>query len=105
VDWLSDYGFGILSQNWRNRYCEIDIVAKRNNRIHFIEVKYRRSNQSGDGFAAITPKKAGRLKQACRHWLTANNTRAAGYQIDVVSVSGYPEPNNVEYLPNAITLG
>lgn len=34
-------GFNILERRWRSVYGEIDIIAKRGNHIHFIEVKAR----------------------------------------------------------------
>ncbi|GAC1371986.1 MAG: hypothetical protein NVSMB39_6180 [Candidatus Saccharimonadales bacterium] len=36
-----------LGRNWRNRWCEIDIVARRGAQIHFVEVKYRRNVSYG----------------------------------------------------------
>jgi putative endonuclease len=36
---LVKQGFSILDLNYRTRYGEIDIVAKKDNKIHFIEVK------------------------------------------------------------------
>ena len=36
---LMKQGFDILDQNYRIPYGEIDIVAKKDNRLHFVEVK------------------------------------------------------------------
>lgn len=38
-DFLSKYGFFVLCTNYRTRYGEIDIVAKKDNKLHFVEVK------------------------------------------------------------------
>ncbi|MBU3714479.1 MAG: YraN family protein [Ferruginibacter sp.] len=40
-------GFVILSQNWRYRHWEIDIIAVKNNVLHFVEVKTRKSSKNG----------------------------------------------------------
>ncbi len=98
--WLQDQGFEILMKNWRTRYCEIDIIAYRNQRIHFVEVKYRRRSNSGSGFEYITPNKRRRMNVAARLWTHKHGRRGCEVQLDVISVSGFPEPKNVEYLPN-----
>ena len=36
---LMKHGFSVLDTNYRTRYGEIDIIAKKDNKIRFIEVK------------------------------------------------------------------
>lgn len=38
-NYLEDRGFRIVSTNYRKKFGEIDIIAKKENRIHFVEVK------------------------------------------------------------------
>ena len=45
--WLRESGFAIIEKNWRYGKLEIDIIARKNDRTHFIEVKTRRSNTYG----------------------------------------------------------
>lgn len=40
-DFLEKEGYTIIKNNYRKTIGEIDIVAKKNNTIHFIEVKTR----------------------------------------------------------------
>jgi uncharacterized protein (TIGR00252 family) len=88
----------ILDRNWRNRWCEIDIVAQdKAGVIHFVEVKYRRSTYFGNGLEAITVDKARRLRLAALNWIRENDHGGA-YQIDVASVVGA----DIEYLYNAV---
>lgn len=42
-NYIRDLGFDILHRNWRHRRTEIDIIATKNNILHFIEVKTRTS--------------------------------------------------------------
>jgi len=37
--YLIKHGFSIIDRNYTRKWGEIDIIAKKNNRIHFIEVK------------------------------------------------------------------
>lgn len=66
-------GFRVLSQNWRCRYCEIDIVASRAQTIYFVEVKYRRSSSQGTGLDYITGAKLRRMTFAAELWVTSNS--------------------------------
>ncbi len=50
---LRQCGFKILEQNWRRRDVEVDIIARRGNELHFIEVKYRHASWQGEGYEYI----------------------------------------------------
>jgi len=72
---LRKQGYEILSQNWRTRWCEIDIIAKRRKRIYFVEVKYRKLEIWGDGLDAITPKKVKQMTFAAELWVNEHAWR------------------------------
>jgi len=46
-NWAEDNGYAIRAQNWRYGNWEIDLVATRDGRLHFFEVKTRRSTKFG----------------------------------------------------------
>lgn len=72
AQYLQDRGYSILDQNWKTRYCEIDIVAKKDDVIIFVEVKYRLSSVAGDGFAYITSKKISQMQLGAESWVAKN---------------------------------
>ncbi len=43
--YLVDNGYTVLERNFRNKTGEIDIIAKKDNYIVFVEVKYRSNNK------------------------------------------------------------
>lgn len=45
--YLLQKGFSVLQQNWRHYRWEVDIIASKNNILHFIEVKTRRTKRFG----------------------------------------------------------
>ncbi len=100
AQYLEEAGFKIIQRNWRNRWAEIDIVAIRSGVTHFIEVKYRKTATHGSGFDYITADKQQRLRRAAMMWMS---DKAEDYQIDVIAVSGSAKPENLEYLPNAVS--
>ncbi len=69
---LEEKGHQILSQNWLTRYCEIDIVSKKDGTVYFTEVKYRSSNAWGSGFDYISPKKLKQMHFAAEIWAAEN---------------------------------
>lgn len=45
--WLADKEYHIIETNWRYGRWEIDIIALKENTLHFFEVKTRRNNHFG----------------------------------------------------------
>lgn len=70
---IQNKGFEILSQNWRTPRCEIDIVAKKDKIIYFVEVKFRANSTQGDGLEYITKKKLSQMRFAAQMWMQQNN--------------------------------
>lgn len=84
---LQKLGFKVLAQNWRTRYCEIDIVAQKKKTIYFVEVKYRKSSMQGTGLDYITPKKLAQMKFAASFWVQ-DQTWKGDYSLAAIEVSG-----------------
>ena len=85
--YLQKHGHKILEQNWRTRWCEIDIVSQKDGAVYFTEVKYRVSNRQGDGLEYITPKKLGQMAFAAEFWVAKNNWQGE-YTLVATAVSG-----------------
>ncbi len=89
-----DLGYKILEINWRTKYCEIDIVAEKNKRVYFVEVKSRSSTRFGTGFEYITKKKLNQMKFAAEMWVSHHNWKN-DYQLAAIEMmgSGYTVTN------------
>ncbi len=98
AQFLERHNFTILERNWRTRWCEIDIVARRASDIYFVEVKYRSSSDFGGGFDYITPRKLKQMRFAAEFWIAAHSTQSS-YHIAAVELSGTP-PRVLEWLPD-----
>jgi uncharacterized protein (TIGR00252 family) len=70
---LEHKGCRIVAQNWRTRWCEIDVVAERAGVMYFCEVKYRSQIRQGHGLDYITPQKLRQMRFAAEFWLAKNN--------------------------------
>lgn len=84
---LKARGYKIIERNWRTKWCEIDIVAKRNDTMYFVEVKYRSSESQGTGLDYITSQKLRQMRFAAEFWVQAHNFNG-NYQLAVVAVGG-----------------
>lgn len=71
--YLEKQGYQIIEQNYRTRWCEIDIVAQKDGTTYFVEVKYRQDDEQGGGLDYITPKKLQRMAFAANFWCADRN--------------------------------
>lgn len=62
ADYLVQLGYTLLYRNWRYKHLEIDIIAAKNNCLHIIEVKTRRTSEYGFPEQHIDAKKMQHLK-------------------------------------------
>lgn len=86
-DYLKANGFKIIDRNWKTRQCEIDVIAKKDKCVYFVEVKYRSSFDQGDGFDYITSVKQRQMVFAAEYWV-AQNKWDGEYCLSGASVSG-----------------
>jgi uncharacterized protein (TIGR00252 family) len=88
---LRGNGFKTLAQNWRTRWCEIDIVASKNSRIYFVEVKYRASEKWGSGLEYITPRKLLQMHFAAEFWIASDRAKGArSYALSAIELTDNP---------------
>lgn len=93
VRYLIKKQYKIVDRNWRNRWCEIDIVAKCKNIMYFVEVKYRKSVTWGVGLDSITPTKLKKMQFAAENWVLSNDWDG-DYRLAAISIG----PDNIELI-------
>ncbi len=103
--YLLERGYQILGKNVRTPYGEIDILARQNDELVFVEVKTRTNTAFGLPEAAITTKKQTHMIRAAQAYLQANPELAdCTWRIDVMAISGKPGQSSPEivYFENAL---
>lgn len=90
ANYLMRQGYTVIEQNWKTKYCEIDIVAQKDDIVYFVEVKYRKQPNQGGGLAAITSKKLQQMTFAAKIYAQANRLREVDMRLAVVSATGDP---------------
>jgi uncharacterized protein (TIGR00252 family) len=84
---LVNQGYKIVDQNWKTKWCEVDIIAKKGGCVYFVEVKYRTSSEQGSGFDYITSSKLRQMGFAADLWV-AKNGWGDDYVLSAAEVSG-----------------
>jgi len=69
ADWLVHHGFTVLHRNWRHGRYEVDCIAGRDDVLHFVEVKTRRSSAYGHPEESVSRKKIEHMLQGASAWL------------------------------------
>jgi putative endonuclease len=89
AEYLKGLKYKILKVNWSTRYCEIDIVAEKNKRIYFVEVKYRSRDKWGGGLDYINKQKLDKMRFAAEMWVN-DHKWSHDYQLAAMELSGQP---------------
>jgi putative endonuclease len=95
IEYLSGKGYIILHQNWRHSHWEVDIIASKENTLHFIEVKTRRTKNFGQPEDKVNKKKIQNLINASEEYLHLH-PEWKRIQFDILSIS-INKKNPVEY--------
>ncbi len=98
ASYLQGQGAVIIARNWRIKEGEIDLVARLDGKLLFVEVKSRTSDKFGHPLEAIGPEKANRLQRLALAWIATHDQWGADYQIDCAAVHFRDGLNpNIEY--------
>lgn len=98
ADYLMKEGYEIRERNFRCKLGEVDIIARKDGYLVFVEVKYRSTAQYGSPQAAVDYRKQRRISDAASFYLYRNHFPAGTpVRFDVAAVSGH----NIEIIENA----
>lgn len=103
ADFLRSKGCKILARNFAIVGGEIDIIAEKEQLIHFVEVKSRKRNSLQTASNAVTPTKIKRIVKTASEFIVKNHIEyscvfdVACVEIDNGKVTGF------EYFQRAFT--
>lgn len=79
----------LIHRNKTYRDSELDIIARDNNTLLFIEVRYRKKHQFGSALESITHTKVARIKKAAQRFLQENKKyQHFSCRFDVITFDG-----------------
>ena len=87
--YLVDNGYTVLERNFRNKTGEIDIIAKKDNYIVFVEVKYRSNNKYGYAVEAVNYRKKQIIRPVAQFYMaTRYKSCDIPCRFDVIGIDG-----------------
>jgi putative endonuclease len=100
VHYLIQRDYSIIARNWHCKFGELDIIARQNGSLVFIEVKTRGGDDPGNPFENITPAKRKRLIASVYAYLAEHHLDNVQWRMDAVGIalprSGQPVIEHVE---------
>ena len=85
--YLINKGYHILTQNYRYKRDEIDIIALFENCLIFVEVKARKNNFFGNPEEAVSKTKAQNIIRAAQNYIIIENWKY-DIRFDIVAITG-----------------
>lgn len=85
--YLEEIGFEIIERNFQFGHGEIDIIAKDEKTLVFIEVKYRKNLSFGHPETAIPLPKQKQIRKIAESYLWKNNISDHSCRIDVIAIT------------------
>ena len=103
-DFLKKQGYHILETNYRCPEGEIDIVARHQDFLVFVEVRTKRSLEFGSPEESITKAKKERMMATALSYQQAHDDLPSLCRIDVVAIEldQKGKPSRIELIENAV---
>jgi putative endonuclease len=103
-EFLGNNGYDIVEKNYRCPEGEIDIIARQQDTLVFIEVRTKTSQMYGRPEESITPTKAARLRTLAAHYGQSHEGLPEARRIDVVAIqmNRNGRASRIEIIENAV---
>lgn len=94
---LQNKGYEILRNNFTVRGGEIDLVARNNNVLIFVEVKTRTGESFGHGDESMDRFKRMRMRRAIARYLNETEKNGEGdYRVDLIEIELAPDTQTLK---------
>ena len=100
LNYLKEKGYLVLETNWRTQHLEIDIIAKHNRFIVFVEVKTRSGNVLLKPEDAVDKNKQKLLIRAANSYILSKNISEEA-RFDVISIIINNEKPHIQHIEDA----
>ena len=97
AEYLIAQNYQILESNYRIRSGEIDIIARDGTVLVFIEVKYRKNDESGNHLEAVDIRKQRKIIKVARYYLYQKKYGDVPCRFDVIGICG----SHIEHIKDA----
>lgn len=99
--YLQKKGYRIIERSYRSVLGEIDIVAKKDDILVFVEVKTRRDEKFGKPFESVTKEKQAKIVRIAESYYSNRKYGDLTCRFDVVSIEVKEDDYYVDHIENA----
>lgn len=98
AEYLTEKGLTVIEKNYHGRHGEIDLIARDEGYLVFVEVKYRKNDSMGDPAEAVGYYKQQHIRATARYYLHQNRYgEDTPCRFDIVAILG----DNIRWMKNA----
>lgn len=102
---LREKGFKIIARNYRDKFGEIDIIARDRSTWVFVEVKTRHSIRFGFPEEAVTMAKQQQIIRAASNYLVRHQLLDEPVRFDVIAIMMKAGNSEITHLVSAFETG
>lgn len=99
---LESNGYCILERNWFCPLGEVDIIAKDDNTIVFVEIKTKSGLGYGSPEEMVGKRKQNKIIHLAEYYLKEKNLEEVSFRVDVVAVILEGEKLSLKLIKNVI---
>lgn len=103
LEYLQKKGYIIIERNFDCMQGEIDIIAKDNNEIVFVEVKTRTNEMYGEPKEAVNKTKKKHIYRSAEYYIYLRHLENQPVRIDVIEIYKKKEKYILNHIKQAIT--
>ncbi len=100
IQYLRTKGYDIVDKNWRSGHKEIDVIAKKDDTVVFVEVKARANVFYGKPEDAVDFRKMRNLINAADAYLRLNMIDLP-CRFDIITITGAVENPHIRHIEQA----
>jgi putative endonuclease len=102
--WLVRLGWRIVAHRYRSGHRDLDLVARREDVVAFVEVKARRGTGFGDPIEAVGWRKRRELVRSAWVWIDRCGRPGEAYRFDVIGVLLTPAGARIRHVEDAFEV-
>jgi len=101
---LIEKGYTIIEQNYRYGHGEIDIIARKDDLLVFVEVKTDTQGKFGDPIYWVPPRKQKQIGKIAQIYLLQHKFKNVDFRFDVIAIQRINDPPDINHVENAFWL-
>ncbi|HEY7893413.1 MAG TPA: YraN family protein [Gemmatimonadaceae bacterium] len=104
AQWLEQQGWTLVARRFRNGHRDLDLIARRDGVVAFVEVKARRGSDFGDPVEAVDWRKRRELIRSAHVWMDRFGQPTDSYRFDVIGVLMEGARVRIRHVQNAFAV-